>query len=178
VCVCSYTCVCVSLSLCGGSCYVRLCMIMKYRELVCVCACVRIHVRVRVCVCVCVCGGSCYVRLCVSMKPDVCKLLRCSQTLSIFPRVMPTGVCELWEISTGWRRLIGSPKLQIIFQKRTAKYRSLLREMTYKDKGSYESLPPCRSVRARNQMFAMQSINVLYNILYSQIKKRRWWIWG
>ena len=44
---------------------------------------------------------------------------------------------------TGWRRLIGSPKLQIIFHKRATKYRSLLRKMTYKDKGSYDSSPPC-----------------------------------
>ena len=46
-------------------------------------------------------------------------------------------------VYTGWRRLIGSPKLQIIFHKRATKYRSLLRKMTYKDKGSYESSPPC-----------------------------------
>jgi len=46
-------------------------------------------------------------------------------------------------VTTGWRRLIGSPKLQIIFHKRAIKYRSLLRKMTYKDKGSYESLPTC-----------------------------------
>ena len=45
--------------------------------------------------------------------------------------------------TTGWRRLIGSPKLQIIFHKRAIKYRSLVRKMTYKDKGSYESSPPC-----------------------------------
>ena len=45
--------------------------------------------------------------------------------------------------STGWRRLIGSPKLQIIFQKRATKYKLLLRKLTYKDKGSYESSPPC-----------------------------------
>ena len=44
---------------------------------------------------------------------------------------------------TGWRRLIGSLKLQIIFHKRATKYRSLLWKMTYKDKGSYESSPPC-----------------------------------
>ena len=44
---------------------------------------------------------------------------------------------------TGWRRLIGPPELQIIFHKRATKYRSLLRKMTYKDKGSYESAPPC-----------------------------------
>jgi len=43
----------------------------------------------------------------------------------------------------GWRRLIGSPELQIIFHKRATKYRSLLRKMTYTDKGSYESSPPC-----------------------------------
>ena len=44
---------------------------------------------------------------------------------------------------TGWRRLIESPQLQIIFHKRATKYRSLLRKMTYKDKGSYESSPSC-----------------------------------
>jgi len=44
-------------------------------------------------------------------------------------------------IHTGWRRLIGSPKLQVIFHRRATKYRSLLRKMTYKDKGSYESSP-------------------------------------
>jgi len=44
---------------------------------------------------------------------------------------------------TGWRRLIGSPKLQIIFHKRASKYRSLLQTTTHKDKGSYESSPPC-----------------------------------
>jgi len=45
--------------------------------------------------------------------------------------------------ATGWRRLIGSPKLQITFHKRATKYRSLLPKMIYKDKGSYESSPPC-----------------------------------
>ena len=45
----------------------------------------------------------------------------------------------------GWRRLLGSPKLQIIFHKRATKYRSLLQKMTYKDKGSYASSPPCIS---------------------------------
>ena len=47
---------------------------------------------------------------------------------------------------TGWRRLIGSPKLQIIFHKRATKYRALLWKMTYKDKGSYESSPPCTCI--------------------------------
>ena len=44
---------------------------------------------------------------------------------------------------TGWRRLIGSPKLQIIFHKRATTYRSLFRKMTYKDRASYGSSPPC-----------------------------------
>ena len=63
---------------------------------------------------------------------------------------MKTSICEIrfhvWRVSswgTGWRRLIGSPKLQIILHKRATKYRALLRKMTYKDKGSYESSPPC-----------------------------------
>jgi len=47
--------------------------------------------------------------------------------------------------STGWRRLIGSRKLHIIFHKRATRYRALLRKMTYKDKGPYESSPPCIS---------------------------------
>jgi len=46
-------------------------------------------------------------------------------------------------IRTGWRRLIESPKLQIIFHKRATEYRSLLRKMTNQNKGSYESSPPC-----------------------------------
>jgi len=47
--------------------------------------------------------------------------------------------------ATGWQRLIGSFKLQIILHKRATKYRALLRKMTYKDKGSCESSPPCRT---------------------------------
>ena len=52
-------------------------------------------------------------------------------------------VSHTWVLHTGWRRLIGSPKLQIIFHKRATNYRALLRKMTYRDKGSYESSPPC-----------------------------------
>ena len=37
-------------------------------------------------------------------------------------------------IYTGWRRLIGSLKLQIIFHRRATKYRSLLQKINYKDK--------------------------------------------
>jgi len=37
---------------------------------------------------------------------------------------------------TGWPRLIGSPKLQVIFRKRATNYRALLWK-AYEDKGSY-----------------------------------------
>jgi len=52
-------------------------------------------------------------------------------------------VLDADDSNRGWRRLIGSPKLQVIFHKTATKYRALLRKMTYKDKGSYESSPPC-----------------------------------
>ena len=53
----------------------------------------------------------------------------------------------MWCVHTGWRRLIGSPKLLIIVHKRATKYKALLRKMTYKDKGSYESSAPCNTCR-------------------------------
>ena len=43
---------------------------------------------------------------------------------------------------TGLRRLVGSPKLQIIFHRRATKYRSLLWKTTYKNEGSCQSWPP------------------------------------
>ena len=67
-------------------------------------------------------------------------------------------------VCTGWRRLIGSPKLQIIFHKRAIKYRSFLQKITYKDKGSYESSLPCTyslmqahaQIHARTALFYLQ----------------------
>ena len=89
----------------------------------------------------------------------LCVQMWCTQNVyqSMFTNVMYTqcevwvcpiyeykcNIYETWSITTGWRRLIGSPKLQIIFHKRATKYRALLRKMTYKDKASYESSPPC-----------------------------------
>jgi len=66
-------------------------------------------------------------------------LLSLSRSLSLYDLKTRSDTAQ----ATGWRRLIGSPKLQIIFHKRATKYRALLRKMTYKDKGSYGSLPPC-----------------------------------
>jgi len=45
---------------------------------------------------------------------------------------------------TRWRRLSGCLKLQVTFRKRATSYRALLRKITYNDKLSYDSAPPCR----------------------------------
>ena len=90
---------------------------------------------------------------CVSFRSDVLRLANIhknthntqinlnKQKLSE-PYVYLKPVEQTMYSATGWRRLVGSPKLQIIFHKRATEYRSLLRKMTYKDKGSYESSHP------------------------------------
>jgi len=47
------------------------------------------------------------------------------------------------QLCTGWRRSIGCLRLQVICRKRATNYRALLRKMTWKDKASYRSSPPC-----------------------------------
>jgi len=44
----------------------------------------------------------------------------------------------------GWRRLRGCLELQVILRKRATNCSALLRKMTYEDKASYDSTPPCR----------------------------------
>ena len=51
-----------------------------------------------------------------------------------------------YNLSTGWRRCIRCLKLQVSFHKSATNYRALLRKMTYKDKASYASSPPCSCV--------------------------------
>jgi len=47
-------------------------------------------------------------------------------------------------VNTGWRRPIGCLSLQNFFARKGAtNYRALLRKITYKDKASYGSSPPC-----------------------------------
>jgi len=58
-------------------------------------------------------------------------------------RIVSTPYHVEKEVDTGWRRRIGCLKLQVIFRKRAANYRILLRKMTSKDKASYGSSPPC-----------------------------------
>jgi len=47
---------------------------------------------------------------------------------------------------TGWRRCIGCLKLHVSFRKRATNYRALWRKMTYQDKASYASSPPCTNM--------------------------------
>ena len=44
---------------------------------------------------------------------------------------------------TGWRRPIKCLKLQVIFRQKATNYGALSRKMTYEDRASYESSPPC-----------------------------------
>jgi len=72
-----------------------------------------------------------------------CSVLQCVVCCSA---AMCCSVFVNLRFTTGWRRLIGSSKLQIIFHTRATKYRSLFQKMTYKGQGSYESSPPCTRV--------------------------------
>ena len=98
---------------------------------VCVCICIYVHVRV------CACNTGWGMRRMLA-RLDWRKRGDMKET-SPYKNLKHRDAVYL----TGWRRLIGSSKLQIIFHKRFVKYKSLLRKMTYKDQGSYESSPPC-----------------------------------
>jgi len=54
--------------------------------------------------------------------------------------------CTIYNHDTGWRRRTGCLKLQVIFCKRAIHYRALLQKMTYKDKPSHASSPPCTTI--------------------------------
>ena len=52
-------------------------------------------------------------------------------------------LCKRTILHTGWRSLIGCLKLQVILHKRATNYSALLQKITYEDKASYDSTPPC-----------------------------------
>jgi len=78
----------------------------------------------------------CSVLQCAAM---CCNVLQCTMLQPI--RLLHRN-SEVEE-ATGWRRLIGCLKLQVIFRKRATEYRALLWKMTCKDKASYGSSPLC-----------------------------------
>ena len=65
--------------------------------------------------------------------------LKCEALIFLW---VPVGFTQI-VTGTGWRRPIGCLRLQVIFRKRATKYRALLWKMTYKDKASHGSSPPC-----------------------------------
>jgi len=65
---------------------------------------------------------------------------------------------------TGWRRPIGCLKMHIVFRKRATNHRALWRKITFKDKASYGSSPPCttrtnKSCRTRASSFERRVVS-------------------
>jgi len=79
--------------------------------------------------------------------------------------------CEYGCQSTGWRRVIGCLKLQVIVGKRATDCRALLRTMTYKDKAFYDSTPPCSSRRCGSSRYR-RSTGVVSALDYSSLRSR------
>jgi len=76
---------------------------------------------------------------------------------------------------TGWRRLIGCLKLQVILRKRATDYRALLQKMTYEDKASYDSTPPyttCSSNLILPYMFIICLSPCIYRSLFNIYQRR------
>ena len=70
-----------------------------------------------------------------------------------------------------WRRPIGCLKLQVIFRKRAADYRALLRKVTCKDKASFGSLPPCRrscNQNVQGEHITWQKYNMENNFVWEE----------
>jgi len=84
-------------------------------------------------------------------------------------------ICDFpqFAVITGWRGLIGSPKLQIVFHKRATKYRSLWQKMTYKDKGSYESSPPFTLLHVLVGSLKLQVSFAEYRLFYRALLQKR-----
>jgi len=73
---------------------------------------------------------------------------------------------------TGWRRLIGCLKSQVVFSKRATNDRALLRKMTFEDKTPYDSTPPCTfllrhhgSIHAGKQEVRSFMCRIIYNYI-------------
>ena len=97
----------------------------------------------------------------------MCQIMHMCEIIHICDRIIHK--CKIKHTSqcyTGWRRLTGCLKSQVIFHKRAVNYRALLRKMTCEDKASYESSLSC-SVRALGTCHHT-SINVCKHIMYTR----------
>jgi len=70
-------------------------------------------------------------------------------------------VCGKWpQGHSGWQRCIGCLESQVSFCKRATNHRALLQKMTFKDKASYGSSPPC--------IFEVHELNI-YMYIYIHV---------
>jgi len=86
---------------------------------------------------------------------DIVRQSECHMTTVVYDDIHLRGTRTLyvmrWCCTTtllllqdkGWPRLTGCLKSQVIFRKRAANSRALLRKLTLEDKASYDSTPPC-----------------------------------
>jgi len=96
---------------------------------VCVCVCM--------CVCVCIEGVLIYAIMSDKMpNPDNIGGI-------IYIHMYRDNVDILILTTKVWQRPVGYLEVQVIFRKRATNYRALLWKMTYEDKASYGSSPPC-----------------------------------
>ena len=120
--------------------------LIKGFSLVTVCVCVRTFV--------CACARArAYVCLCVNVttqdyqrvwsRQSAVRVCVCARAHARVCANVPAQHVFMCVNVTGWRRLIECLKLQVICCKRATNYRALLQKMTYKDKVSYGSAPPC-----------------------------------
>jgi len=98
-------------------------------------------------VCSCACACACVRMLCTTRESTVSVCIRACVHAHVCTTSDRIAIASfhLCISHTGWRRPIGCLKLQVIYGTRATDYRALLRKMTYKDKTSYGSLPPCCS---------------------------------
>jgi len=66
---------------------------------------------------------------------------------------------------------LGSPKLHIIFHKRATKYMSFLRELSHKDKGTYEFSPPCTMFTRWRHIYILYVLHTIHTLyLYDMVE--------
>ena len=85
-----------------------------------------------------------------------CKCVKSHTWSSHVPHWVNVQSSHLLMASTERRRPIGFLKLQVIFRKRAMNYRALLRKITYRDKASYGSSPPCSTWQVEPLLMASE----------------------
>jgi len=84
----------------------------------------------------------------------------CPEPASIHVNILKSQLAIRYseDIYTEWRGCIGCIDLQVSFRKRASNNKGVLRKVTYKDKASYASLPPCTVLALLNVSIHVCSI--------------------